>query len=263
MFSSMFRHHRQSYCVAVLLLLGIAASDAQTFERTYQTHGGLPVWRSFRWVDFDLTWKSPRGDKIERHTFDLRTRDGLIKADDYMLGASGGEVWVHPNAEALEGTPPRFYMWTPFYFFGMPFVFADDGVRHEPLGVKNVGGVEYDAIKVTFAPGTGDTPEDFYVAYLERPSGQLKIVSYIVTYPSLRKGKPIEELEQHAIVFDEWQTAFGVSVPSKTRLFNWKNEQIEGEPLGALEFSGVRFSVQEPERDRFKRPEGAVTAPLE
>jgi hypothetical protein len=143
-------------------------------------------------------------------------------------------------------------MWTPFYFFAMPFVFADEGARHEPLGVKNVGGVDYDVIKVTFAPGTGDTPDDFYVAYLERPAGQLKIVSYIVTYPSLRQGKNIQELEQHAIVFDEWQTAFGLSVPSKTRLFNWKNEQLDGEPLGALEFSGVRFSVQEPERDRFK-----------
>ena len=257
---------RHCLCIAstaVALLLGSLTSRAQTLDRTFETHGGLPIWRSFRWVDFDLTWKTPQGDRTDRHTFDLRTRDGLIKAEKYMLGASGGEVWIHPNAEALEGTPPRFYMWTPFYFFAMPFVFADEGARQEPLGVKNVGGVDYDAIKITFAPGTGDTPDDFYVAYLERPAGQLKIVSYIVTYPSLRQGKPIEELEQHAIVFDEWQTAFGLSVPSKTRLFNWKNEQIEGEPLGALEFSGVRFSVQEPERDRFKKPEGAVVAPLQ
>lgn len=259
----MHRHHLRLACAALALLFGSLTTGAQTFDRTYETHGGLGMWRSFRWVDFDLTWKSPAGDRVDRHTFDLRTRDGLIKAENYMLGANGGEVWVHPNAEALRGTPPRFYMWTPFYFFAMPFVFADEGARHQPLGVKNVGGVEYDVIKVTFAPGTGDTPEDFYVAYLERPAGQLKIVSYIVTYPSLRQGKNIQELEQHAIVFDEWQTAFGLSVPSKTRLFNWKNEQLDGEPLGALEFSGVRFSVQEPERDRFKKPEGAVVAPLQ
>ena len=258
---STYRSRTASF--AFVLLLGIGSSAAQHLDRTYQTHGGLPIWRSFRWVDFDLDWKSPRGSRIERHTFDLRTRDGLIKGEKYMLGASGGEVWVHPNIEALGGMPPRFYMWTPFYFFAMPFVFADEGARHESLGVKSVGGVEYDAVKITFAPGTGDTPDDFYVAYLERPAGQLKIVSYIVTYPSLRKGKRIEELEQHAILFDEWQTAFGLSVPSKARFFNWKNEQLEGEPVGALEFSGVRFSVQEPERDRFKKPEGAVVAPLE
>jgi hypothetical protein len=40
---------------------------------------------------------------------------------------SKGEVWIKPALDALGGTPPRFYMWTPFYFFGMPFVFADPG----------------------------------------------------------------------------------------------------------------------------------------
>jgi hypothetical protein len=251
-----------SACLA-LVLVSAASSHAQHLDRTYEAHGGLGLWRSFRWVDFDLNWKTPKGDQIERHTFDLNSRDGLIKAEKYMLGAEKGEVWIHPNAEALGGTPPRFYMWTPFYFFAMPFVFADEGVRQEPLGAKNVGGVEYDAVKITFAPGTGDTPEDFYVAYLERPAGQLKIVSYIVTYPSLRQGKSLEELEQHAIVFEQWQSSFGLSVPKTGRLFNWKNDQIEGEPLGTLEFSGVRFSAQPPERDRFKKPEGAVVAPLQ
>ena len=249
--------------VALLLLLGIVASHAQTLDRTYETHGGLPIWRSFRWVEYDLDWKAPDGARVERHTFDLDSRDGLIKAENYMIGASGGEVWVHPNTEPLGGIPPRFYLWTAFYFFGMPFVFADEGVRHEPLGVKNVGGVEYDAVKITFAPGTGDTPEDFYIAYLERPNAQLKIVTYVITYPLFRRGRPIEELEQHAVVFDEWQTAFGLSVPKTARFFAWKNEQIDGEPVGIAVFSGVRFSSQEPERDRFKMPEGAVAAPLE
>ncbi len=62
-------------------------------------------------------------------------------------------------------------MWTPFYFFGMPFVFADPGAVHESLGRKSFQGQEYDAVRVTFQKGTGDTPDDFYLLYLDPGSG--------------------------------------------------------------------------------------------
>ncbi len=101
-------------------------------------------------------------------------------------------------------------MWTPFYFFGMPFVFADPGAVHEFLGRKSFQGREYDAVRVTFQKGTGDTPDDFYLLNIDLGSGRLKLASYIVTFPALRKGKPIEDLEQHAIVFQEWQTEDGL-----------------------------------------------------
>ncbi len=69
-------------------------------------------------------------------------------------------------------------MWTPFYFFGMPFVFADPGAVHEFLGRKSFQGQEYDAVRVTFQKGTGDTPDDFYLLYLDPGSGRLKLASY-------------------------------------------------------------------------------------
>jgi len=64
-------------------------------------------------------------------------------------------------------------MWTPFYFFGMPFVFADPGAIQESLGKKMFQGQEFDAVKITFKKGTGDSSEDFYTAYVDPKSGQL------------------------------------------------------------------------------------------
>ncbi len=75
-------------------------------------------------------------------------------------------------------------MWTPFYFFGMPFVFADPGVKQEALGQKDFQGQKYDVIKITFAAGTGDAPDDYYIAYVDPASGQLKLSVYVVTYAS-------------------------------------------------------------------------------
>jgi hypothetical protein len=131
-------------------------------------HGGVAKWKSYGAVEFDLTWTSAKGTKKDHQLFDLRSRAGLITSDKYTLGNSNGEVWIKPGLDALGGTPPRFYMWTPFYFFGMPFVFADPGATAESLGKKSFQGQEYDSFKISFKKGTGDTPDDFY-CHLCRP----------------------------------------------------------------------------------------------
>ena len=97
--------------------------------------------RARRGVEFDQTWTSAKGIKKDHQLFDLRTRDRLITSEAYTLGATAGEVWIKPAVEALGGTPPRFYMWTPFYFFGMPF--------------KTFQGQEYDVTRVALAAPDG------------------------------------------------------------------------------------------------------------
>ncbi len=252
---------RTTACSAALLLL--SASAFAQLDRSVEAHGGLAKWESFASVEFDQTWTSKKGVKKDHQLFDLRSRDGLITSDAYTLGATNGEVWIKPGLDALGGTPPRFYMWTPFYFFGMPFVFADPGVVQESLGKKSFQGQDYDATKVTFKQGTGDSSDDYYVTYADPQSGQLKLVSYVVTFAALRKDKPMDQLQPHALVFEEWQDAGGLRVPKRGSFYNWKNENVEGEPLGVIEFSNVRFSDTAPDHAKFQKPADAVVAPLE
>ncbi|MBA2430541.1 MAG: hypothetical protein H0V56_00320 [Chthoniobacterales bacterium] len=253
--------HRTLACLSLLSFLLGSSAFAQ-LDRALEAHGGVTKWKSFGSVEFDQTWTSAKGLKKDHQLFDLRSRDGLITSAAYTLGARGGEVWIKPALDALGGTPPRFYMWTPFYFFGMPFVFADPGVVQESLGKKTFQGQEFDAVKVTFKKGTGDSSDDFYTAYLDPKSGQMKLVSYVVTYAALRKDKPMDQLEPHALVFEEWQDANGLRVPKRGKFYNWKNESIEGEPLGVMEFSNVNFSEKAPEAAKFAKPADAVIAPL-
>lgn len=232
-------------------------------ERSLEAHGGNSRWQSFGSVEYDLTWENAKGARKDHQLFNLRTRDGLIASPAYTLGSHKGEVWIKPGLDALGGTPPRFYMWTPFYFFGMPFVFADPGAKQEPLGKRSFQSQECDATRVTFTSGTGDTPEDYYVAYADPASGQLKGVEYVVTFPSIRKGKSLEQLEVHAILFEEWQQADGLFVPKVARFYNWKDGNITGESLGKLTFSEVHFSVNTPDDSKFAKPADAVVAPLQ
>ena len=249
--------------VATLFSLSFASGARAQIDRSIEAHGGLKKWQSFASVEYDLIYERPNGEKRDHQLFDLRSRNGLITADEYTLGASKGEVWIKPRLDALGVTPPRFYMWTPFYFFAMPFVFADPGVKQESLGRQTFQGQAYDVVKITYESGVGDSPDDFYIAYLDPVSGRLKLAVYIVTYPSLRKGKPLEELEQHAIVFEEWQEADGLTVPKAAAYFDWKNETIEGEALGRLRFANVQFSTTALDTSKFAKPADAVVAPLQ
>jgi hypothetical protein len=249
--------------IGLLVIFSFAATCFGQLEHCIERHGGLPRWRSFDSVEFDLTWENAKGARKDHQLFNLRTRDGLITSAEYTLGSSKGEVWIKPGLDALGGTPPRFYMWTPFYFFGMPFVFDDPGVKRESLGKRSFRDQQFDATRITFKSGTGDSPDDYYVAYVDPASGQLKLVEYVVTFPSIRKNKPLEQLEPHAIVFEEWQMADGLLVPKLARFYNWKDGNIEGEPLGKLVFSGIHFSGKTPDDSKFTKPADAVVAPLQ
>ena len=258
---NVFRGHRTIASLALISLLLTSSAFAQ-LDRAFEAHGGVTKWKSFASVEFDQTWTSAKGVKKDRQLFDLRSRNGLITSEAYTLGASEGTVWIKPALDALGGTPPRFYMWTPFYFFGMPFVFADPGVVQESLGKKMFQGQEFDAVKVTFKKGIGDSSDDYYTVYLDPKSGQMKLVSYVVTYAALRKDKPMDQLEPHALVFEEWQDANGLRMPKRAKFYNWKNENIEGERLGVMEFSNVVFAEKAPEATKFAKPADALIAPL-
>lgn len=244
-------------------IFSLAAPVFGQLERCVGGHGGLARWQGFGSVEYDLTWENAKGARKDHQLFNLRTRDGLIASPAYTLGSTKSEVWITPGLDALGGTPPRFYMWTPFYFFGMPFVFADPGAKQESLGKRSFQGQEYDAIRVTFQSGTGDSPDDYYVAYVDPTSSRLKLVEYVVTFPSIRKGKPLEQLETHAILFDEWQQADGLLVPKAASFYNWKDGNIQGDPLGKLIFAAVHFSEQAPDDSKFAKPADAVVAPLQ
>ncbi len=253
------KHHLRSL-LAISLLAFTSPAFAQ-LDRCFDAHGGLAKWRSFAGVEYDLMLKSAKDELTDHQVFDLQSRSGLIASDKYTLGKSGGEVWVKPGLDALGGTPPRFYMGTPFYFFGMPFVFADPGAKQESLGKKMFQGKEYNAVKITFAKGTGDTPDDYYVAYIDPATAHLKMVYYVVTYPAMRKGRPISQLFPHAIVFAR-KTVDGLLVPKSAPFYKWTGSDIEGEALGRLEFSNVHFLTEPPNPAKFQKPTDAVVAPM-
>lgn len=238
-----------------------AAASSSPLEPVLARHGGLARWRGFGAVEYDMRWAAGARDLVDHQVFNLMDRTGLITAADssYRIGFDGQEVWIAPNKAALSGgkMPARFYFSTPFYFFAIPFVLADPGVTATPTGRKTFEGRECDVVKVTFGPGVGDTPEDYYILYTDAGTHEVRLVAYVVTYPKLRGDKKMAELEPHALIYDEWQEAGdGLRVLRRGRFVDWNVQEakVEGEVRGTIEFTNVKFGTSAPDAAKFAKP---------
>ncbi|HEX2253229.1 MAG TPA: hypothetical protein VHQ65_08175, partial [Thermoanaerobaculia bacterium] len=163
----------------------------------------------------------------------------------------GEAAWVSPASAELPRA--RFHLLTWPYFLALPFKLRDPGTRLEDLGERPLSGTAYQAARLTFEPGTGDTPDDWYVLYRDPASERLIAAAYIVTY-----GTPAEqaEAEPHAITYEDFQEVEGVQVPTTWRFWSWNEEEgVDGEPIGRVALENVRFGPAP--AGAFERPEDA------
>lgn len=240
-------------------LLAAAPLASAQLEATWEAHGGAEKWKSYGSLAYDCEFTMGPMELNDRQVYDLRTRDGLITAADggYRIGAQGGEVWVAGEPGEMP-MPPRFYMWTPFYFFGLPLILSDPGVNLKPEGQAEFEGKTYDLVRATFGEGVGDAHEDFYLCYIDPASKELKLAVYIVTYASLRKAEKLEEIPTSAAIYREWQSAGGLKLPAQVELVHWKEGAPDGPPKGGLRFTKVELGEQQAESGMFAKPEGAA-----
>ncbi len=244
--------------LAAIFLAQIPISSNAQLEESYDAHGGLETFNKLGALEYDQRTEIIGVARLNNHqVIDLNSRKILIGNDEYKIGFDGSEVWITPDITAL-GLPPRFYASTPFYFFGLPFLFADPGANLESLGTKELNGKEYNVVKVTFDKGIGDTPDDNYVAYIDKDTNQLEVLHYIVTYPPLMQGKSKDELERHAAVYEKWQEVDGLSVPKKIMFYQWSDDKLGDTAVASMTFENVSFNQENPDPAIFQKPEGAV-----
>lgn len=161
----------------------------------------------------------------------------------------GTDAWVSPSG--AEFPEARFHALTWSYFLSVPTKLRDPGARVSPLGEKELRGQEFDAAKLTFDPGVGDTPDDWYVLYRNPENGRLAAMAYIVTFGTSREEA---EKEPHAITYDEYVEIDGVAIPTKWTFWTWsEGEGIHGEPIGGVTLTDPRFVT--PDAAAFELPE--------
>jgi len=240
---------------------GHDASKSTALAESLKAHGGADTWRSFARMDYS-TRDFPLGANAPfdfSQTTDLRSRRHLTRGEGFTSGKNEQGAWALPNTEAL-GLPPSFFESGNFYFVAMPFVFADPGVIARDLGTETFQQREYNLVAISYPAGIGDTPEDDYILYIDAQTHRLYMIDFVPTSAEVNGDTPIEDLPRKALVFDQWQNADGLLVPSKLTFYGWADGQLQGD--GNTYFiHGVTFSKDSPQASLFLTPNQPVIEP--
>ncbi len=222
-----------------------------------EAHGGLERWYwngplHFRY-SYERGGNEPPIDTEQIvDTWSSRARHTLMSDTTISFGWTGEEAWTMPDAAELP-INARFWSLTPYYFIAMPFVLADPGVNLELAGQTTVEGISYDLVRVTFEPGTGDAPDDYYYILIDPETNRVGGVRYVISYPGRFPdgGNSPETI----MLYDGEQQVEGITLQEGFRSFRWTDEGL-GEPRAQGSLADVRFEPTAPD-SLFQMPVGA------
>ncbi len=197
----------------------------QLLLESIQKHGGLERWYANGPVDFRFNYMPLKGiarDSFQQiDTWQSKARHQSPDKPGLEFGWDGSKAW------SMGGKPDvnvRFWSLTPYYFVAMPFVFADDGLSYKYDGEYAFEGKKFDMVRVTYGANVGDSPDDFYVALIDKKTKILAGTRYIVTNKKLFKkgGQSPEKL----IMYDGENTVDGIIFPTAARSFAWNKGNV-------------------------------------
>jgi hypothetical protein len=154
---------------------------------------------------------------------------------DTVAVFDGQNTWVSPSDSAISS----FNVQTWAYFLKAPYKLNDPGTQIEPQSTTKMNGRSYHTAKLTFASGTGDTPDDWYILYRDQESDQLHAMAYIVT-----AGKTVEEAnkEPHAITYENVEMMDGIPISTAWNFWGWDAKKgFSEEPIGTATLSNIEF----------------------
>lgn len=242
----------------------LGASEAgQRVLAAIDAHGGLAAWYAngplrfrYDYARLDSTG-APSGDPLDTRLlvdpWAARAVHTLAADSTVSFGWTGAEAWARPAGAELP-TDARFWALTPYYFVSIPFVFADPGVRLALAPADTVEGRPVDVVRVTFEPGTGDAPDDYYDLLLDPATDRTVGVRYVVSYGAFNPdgGHTPETL----MLYDGAQSVGGVTVQEGFRSFI----SATGQPKARGTVTELQAVPETPDA-AFGLPDGAEVRP--
>lgn len=235
------------------------ASVAAAFAGPIEAAQGKAAWDLAEALSADVTVTFGGQRAIDgRMIFTTEVGHSRLELADGTVAVFDGErAWVSPAAADLPQA--RFHLLTWPYFLAAPFKLRDPGAHLEDLGTRPHDGVDHPAARLTFDPGVGDSPDDWYVVYRDPSNDRLAAMAYVVTYG----GRSAEEAgaEPHAITYHDFEQVDGATVSATWRMWNWSEEEgVHGDPIGEVVLTDLAFVT--PPADAFERPADAEEDPL-
>lgn len=184
-----------------------------------------------------LTWN---GQERLNATVTSKTNSTGIRMENgqgAVLIFDGKDVYK----EAPEGAFPRarFDIHTWQYFFMAPFKLTDPGTHWSTMPGQVLEEQSYERAKLTFEPGTGDAPDDWYILYASPETHLIHAMAYIVTYFGSNQEEAMKNA--HAISYHNYTDVDGIPLSMEWKFWNWNPEHGLEDQIGKAELSNVQF----------------------
>lgn len=186
-------------------------------------------------ADIEVIWG---GKTTLKATLTSQTNSGKVKLafeNGTNVYFDGTDVYMYPASADYKRA--RFDVLTWHYFFFAPFKLREKGVSVVADIDRLNDGRAYPTAKMTFANGTGDSPNDWYILYRNAQSNLLEGMAYIVTYG----GKAPEEVTPNAITYGGWTTLDGVQFPTKWQFTEWNDAKGFTKVRGEANIRNIRW----------------------
>jgi len=215
--------------------------------KVFAAHGGLDTWKSYKTLTFEI----PKEEFNEVQTIDLHKRFDKISTPTYELGCAGSDIWLMDKTGDYKGKP-KFYHNLMFYFYAMPFVFSDEGIKYKEADALIYEGVEYPGYKITYNKGVGASSTDKYYIYFDATTHEMRWLGYTMTYFS---GEPSTKINY--INYDKWVKVNEVLLPQSITWYTVEESKIK-EAAKTVNFENARLSTEAQPMEFYSKPENAV-----
>ena len=218
---------------------------SENVAKLFEAHGGFEKWASMKQLSY-----VKRGESTITNLVNRKIR---LESEKQTIGFDGEKVWIAPDT--VDASRARFYHNLYFYFYAMPFVVGDPGAFYEDVEPKEIKGITYSGIKITYGEGVGDSPDDFYIIWYDPETYKMEWLMYTVTY---RSGEANENYR--LIKYDQWAEVEGLMLPTAIQWHEYKDE-VAGDMSNEVIFENIKLSQEAPSEDIFEMPENAQIAP--
>ncbi|PQB04707.1 DUF6503 family protein [Aureitalea marina] len=219
----------------------------ENLARIMEVHGGMDQWNKMNELRFELNKESGR----EVHQVSLKDRRTRIDGPDWTIGSDGQDVWLEQAVDSAYGGNARFYHNLYFYFYAMPFVLGDEGIVYEDVEPKELDGVSYPGVRISYELGIGDSDKDEYVLYYDPETYVMKWLAYTVTFKTNESSD-----NWRYIKYSKWSPINGLTLPETLTWYQVEDDQPT-EPRNELLFEKVAVSEAQLGDDLFSRPSSA------
>lgn len=225
-----------------------------------EAHGGLDTYFKNGPLSFHFDYK-PEDGSTRRNTYQTidtwsnKARHQHVEDRSQEFGWTGEKAWKKVKDSTAFPFDMRFWALTPYYFLAQPFILDGEGVNLEKLADKTLNDTSYDAIKVTFAAGTGDAPDDYYVLYFGKDNHKLAVIRYIVSYPKYFPDGG--HLPEKLMTVEGTTIVDGIEFATGYKTHWLTDDEKAGEHITTIDVSDITFK-KDVENSYFDIPENAV-----